>query len=247
MAALQKPEPSLLGIPVKLRLKIFETLFTDLIEDLPDNLFAVFEIYDCIYDHTANYVGRDGRRCRSGLTPILSTCKQIHTEALPVLFEHAEIVVSVTCANNQRRGDIRFPGSCRYFGYARHLKVNFLFDQPGIDWHPDRALDDYVRLLNKFLGVIENGRNLRSLQIYIDIDGETGRPSTDELVREATDVILNTLAALRLPGKSIQVYNGMSEFLLSEERLSLLLDAIKGVKMRCSPRDPLRPTWRKKD
>ncbi|KAI0008126.1 hypothetical protein F4779DRAFT_462957 [Xylariaceae sp. FL0662B] len=228
MAALQRPELSLIGIPLELRIKIFEHLFADLIEELSDNLFAAFQVYDNAYNYTASYM--ESHVGRTGLTPILYTCKQIHAEALSILCEQADIVVNVLGGdddpNDQERAAVRFPEGSRYLGFARNLKVNFLFDQPA---------DQYIRRLSRFLDVIQNGGNLRSLKIFIDV--------SSTIDRSAADHIMNTLGALKMPGKSVKVYLGqVDEAVLSDEQLTLLLDSIDGHKMRRGHNQP-GPTY----
>ena len=90
---LAKASPTLMGLPAELRVKIYAHLFDDLIEELSDNLFAVLQLYDHIYDYTAPYL--ESHVGRTGLTPILRTCKTIHEEALTVLCQRAEFVVNV--------------------------------------------------------------------------------------------------------------------------------------------------------
>ncbi|KAJ6568957.1 hypothetical protein B0H19DRAFT_1256648 [Mycena capillaripes] len=224
MASLQQDanyQPTLLGIPTELRIRIYEHLFTDLIEELSDNLFAVFSLYDHLYNYTSAYL--DSHVGRTELTPILRTNRQIHDEALSVLCEHAEFIIDVSGgddSDDEERAAIRLSeaGCQQVLAFARNLKVNI---QPESSGDADR----FIRRCVRFLDAIQNGANLRSLKLFVNAPGEM-------LGKESMERILDALAVLRTRGNSIQVYLGnVGEEQVSDERLTLLLDAINGDNM----------------
>jgi len=219
-------QPTLLGIPTELRIRIYEHLFTDLIEELSDNLFAVFSLYNHLYNYTSAYL--DSHVGRTELTPILQTNRQIHGEALSVLCEQAEFVIDVSGgddSDDEERAAIRLSeAAChQVLAFARNLKVNIQPDPCHDDssGNADRLIHRCVR----FLDAIQNGANLRSLKLFVNAPGEM-------LGKESMDRILDTLTVLRTRGNSIQVYLGnVGEEQVSDERLTLLLDAINGDNM----------------
>jgi hypothetical protein len=101
-------------LPVELRLRIYEHLYADLINELSDNLYGVFSLYDFMYDYTSasleSHVGT------TGLTTMLYTCKKVHDEALETLCNKAEFVVNVMGdddSDDEERIDIRFSEASR--------------------------------------------------------------------------------------------------------------------------------------
>lgn len=212
---------ALLKIPAELRLKIFRYLFTDLIDELSDNLFAVFQIYDHMYDYTGSYL--ESHVGRTGLTPILYTCKQIHDEALPILCELSEFVVNLggdDDSDDEERISVRLSQLTQHLRFARNLKLNLL---PKDDVTNER----FLRRLDGFLDAIHHGENLRSLKILINVDWHIG--SFNSISRESLDLVLAKLEALKTQGHCITIYLGkVSEEQISNERLTILLDTIGG-------------------
>lgn len=220
-----RPTPSLMGIPLEIRLKIYQHIYTDLIAELSDNLFGVFIFYDHLYDYTSanleSHVGKTGLT-----TPLLYVCKQMYQEALTVLYEQAEFVVSIMghedIKDNERAGvcfsdDGSGSTSSRHLDFVRHLKINL---EPVADPAQDEPEQTrFVERITKFLNLIHHGANLRSLEIHIPTSIGPG----------SVDGVLTALETIRLAGNSVKIYlDSISEEVLSEERLSLLLDAING-------------------
>ncbi|KAK3374821.1 hypothetical protein B0H63DRAFT_549100 [Podospora didyma] len=200
---------------------IYEELFRDLIDELSDSLFAAFTIYDNIYDYTASHM--ESHVGKTGLTPILRTCKQVHNEALSLLCEKAEFVVTIMDdedLQDKERSPIRFSAGSHHLGFARNLKVNFSLGRQAsnCDHFRDRIL--------RFLEMIDYGKNLPSLSIVLF---DFLPPCFDA---EEVDKILCCLGTLKTKGRSINVYLGnVNEVQLSDERYTLFLDAIDGNNM----------------
>ena len=217
IATARMQDPSLLGLPTELRLKIYSYLFDDLIEELSDNLFGVFWMYDHMYDYTSahmySHVGK------TGLTPILRTCKQIYPEALSVLCEKGNFLVNILGEEDsldEERSPKRFSDGSRHLALAKHLRVNF------IPWS-DESTDRFVGRIIKFLEVIQCGADLWSLEIRFDKD------IAQVVGAESWDRILTVLSALKLQVAVPNVYVGeISEEDLSDEKLALFMDSIGG-------------------
>ncbi len=220
--AQQPPESCsiLLSLPAELRLKIYEELFDDLIEDLSDNLFGVFQLYDNMYDYTANHL--ESHIGKTGLTPILFTCKQIYSEAIAVLCERSSFLVNVVAyddIDDEERSSIRFSDGSRRLAFARDLRVNFLLSD-------DDTVDRFVDRVTKFRDTIHQGADLRKLQIFLEVqpEAEMKPVSLESMFR-----VLQALAPLKTAGAPIEVYLGdVNEEGLSDDMFTSLVDAIKG-------------------
>ncbi len=207
--------PSLLSLPTEIRLHIYSYLFDDLIEELSDNLFGAFWLYDHMYDYTGVHL--DSHIGRTGLTPILRTCKQIYVEALSVLCERGNFLVNVLGEDDEldeERSSKRFSDGQRHLALVRRLRVNFV---PMSDGTNDR----FVARILRFLDLINHGRDLWSLEIRLDLD------NAQEVGTKSWHQILEALSGLRMPGALIDVYLGdISQEVLSEEQLTLFLETI---------------------
>jgi len=202
-------------IPLELRLEIYDRLLEDLIDELSDNLFAVYQFYDHVYDYTASYL--ESHVGKTGLTNFLLTNRQIYAEALPRLCDHAEFVVTVLGGEDERdeeRANFRFARGIRHLDLARKMKVNFAPAASGLGM--------FLSRVRQFLQMIQNGENLRCLEVIID-------PPTD-LDSQSLDQILTQLEVLRIvDGRPIHVYlREVTEEQLSNERFARFLDAING-------------------
>ncbi|KAI1367766.1 hypothetical protein F5Y08DRAFT_297542 [Xylaria arbuscula] len=202
-------------LPLELRLKVYEYFFADLISELSDNLFGVFALYDSLYDYTQasleSHVGK------TGLTTLLYTCKQVHDEAIRVLCSEAEFVLNIMGdedGDDKERDDFRLPEGNQLLKFARNLKVNL---EPLSDATNGRL----VRRIHRFLAIIDNGANLRTLKLRISGPNLTDSRTLDE--------ILSALSTLRTR-KRIEVAVGeVPEEILSDERLHRFVDAIDGI------------------
>ncbi|KAI1421400.1 hypothetical protein F5Y12DRAFT_767890 [Xylaria sp. FL1777] len=222
------PGSGLLGIlPLELRLQIYEHFYADLISELSDNLFGVFSLYEFLYDYTQpsleSHVGK------TGLTPLLCTCKQIRNEAIQVLCNEAEFVLNIMGdddGNDEERADFRFSEGNRLLECAKNLKVN-------LEPLSDETNERFVNRIQRFLEVIDHGVNLRSLKIRI-----SGLQLRDP---RSLDQILSALSTLQTAGNSIEVYLGeVADEVLSADRLDLFVDTINGINMGrgCHPLEP---------
>ncbi|KAI1349892.1 hypothetical protein F5Y01DRAFT_287929 [Xylaria sp. FL0043] len=209
---------TILDIPLELRFKIYEHFYADLISELSDNLFGVFSLYEALYDYTRSNL--ESHVGKTGLTALLYTCKQIHSEALQVLCNEAEFVLNIMGdddGNDEERADVRFSEGSRLLEFARNLKVN-------LDPFSDETTERFVNRIHRFLEAIGRGVNLRSLKIRISGTGLEDPRSLDQ--------ILSALSTLQTAGNRVEVYVGdVAEGMLSDERLCLFLDAINGIDM----------------
>lgn len=101
-------------LPVELRLKIYEYVYADLIDELSDYLFGVFGLYDSLYDYTRSSL--ESHVGKTGLTALLYTCKQVHDEALQVLCGEAEFILNIMGdhdSNDEERQEFRFSEASR--------------------------------------------------------------------------------------------------------------------------------------
>lgn len=213
------PASTLVGLPLELRIKIYQHIYTDLIAELSDNLFGVFIFYDNLYDYTSanleSHVGKTGLT-----TPLLYVCKQMYEEALSVLCEQAEFVVTIMGheddKDNERAG-VCFSRGSRHLDFVRHLKINL---QPIADPANDEPEQPrFVARIARFLELIQHGANLVSLKIHIPTSIGPG----------SVEGVLTALETIRTTGNSPKIYlDSISEEILSDERLTLLLDAING-------------------
>ncbi|KAI1267311.1 hypothetical protein F5Y18DRAFT_379841 [Xylariaceae sp. FL1019] len=212
-----KPNPNILEIlPAEVRIKIYECIFDDLIEELSDNLFGVFYLYDSLYDYTGSH--HQSHVGKSGLSLPLFTCKQMHDEAFKVLCEKAEFVVNLMGDDDEEdkeRVDVRLPPDTQILRYASHLKVN-------VEPEFDKTIDRFVARIERFLSMINDGTSLRSLTIRIE-SGKLASP-------ESMEKILEALTKLRKTRKNFQVCLGdVPEELLSAERFGELLTTLKAT------------------
>jgi hypothetical protein len=209
-------KPTFLTIPMEVRFRILGLFFDDLVEELSDNLFAVFQIYDHMYDYTASEM--ESHVGKTGLTAVLRVNKQLYGEALSVLCERAEFVISVVGDyddEDEEREDVRFSQNSRHLQFAKHLKINFF----PVD---DATNERFLSRVHSLLESIQYGANLRTLEIMFS------QPS-GQLSSFSMDHILTTLETLRTKGNSIKVYLGnLSEECLCDKRLSVFLSPIKG-------------------
>ncbi|KAJ4418838.1 hypothetical protein N0V82_005284 [Gnomoniopsis sp. IMI 355080] len=232
--ALAPSTPTLLGIPLELRMRIYEQIYADLIAELSDNLFGVFSFYDHLYDYTSAYL--DSHVGKTGLTtPLLYVCKQMYQEALSVLCEQAEFVVNIMGHDDSQDGEragIRFSDGSRHLDFVRNLKINL---QPMLasTLTTDPRQTRFVARIAKFLDLIQHGANLVSLQIHI----------SSSIGVASLEGVLSAVETVRTKGNSIKVYVGdVSEDVLTDERLTLLLDAINGDNMGRG-HSPLEPSY----
>lgn len=101
-------------LPVELRLKIYEYLYVDLIDELSDYLFGVFGLYDSLYDYTRSSL--ESHVGKTGLTALLYTCKKVHDEALQVLCGEVEFILNIMGdhdSNDEERQEFRFSEDSR--------------------------------------------------------------------------------------------------------------------------------------
>ncbi|KAI1344187.1 hypothetical protein F5Y15DRAFT_105728 [Xylariaceae sp. FL0016] len=205
-------------LPPEIRLNIFELLYADLISELSDNLFGVFQIYDCLYDYTASHlVSRVGK---THLSDILHVSRGIHNEALRVLCDQSEFVVNLVGrddSDDQERAAFRFSQGSKHLSFVRNLKVN-------VEPHSNSTADRFVGRISAFLDAIGHGAILRSLEIRISA-GDSEKVSSRSM-----DRILGALQALRTNGRRIKVYLGdVTEGQLSNERFGLFLKSLAGA------------------
>lgn len=85
-------EPTFLGIPPELRLMIYELLFQPIVRRHP---IVEYHLCDKTYEVTADASRVRGPRRLTGLNSILGTCKQVHREASPILYNHVTFIVSL--------------------------------------------------------------------------------------------------------------------------------------------------------
>ncbi|KAI0486764.1 hypothetical protein F4859DRAFT_466825 [Xylaria cf. heliscus] len=205
-------------LPVELRLKIYELVYADLINELSDNLFGVFSLYDFIYDYTRSSL--ESHIGKTGLTDLLYTCKKVHDEALEILCGHAEFVLNIMGdddGNDEERADFRFSKDSRFLEFAKSLKVN-------IEPLSDSTNERFLSRIHRFLEMINYGANVRSLSIRIN------GPNLNN--PESLNQVLLALSKLQITGNRIEVYLGeVTEELLSTENLDLFLKTIHGVNM----------------
>ncbi|KAI0444709.1 hypothetical protein F4803DRAFT_572698 [Xylaria telfairii] len=205
-------------LPVELRLKIYEFVYADLINELSDNLFGVFSLYDFLYDYTRSSL--ESHIGKTGLTGLLYTCKKVHDEALEVLCGQAEFVLNIMGdddGDDEERTEFRFSKGSRLLGFAKSLKIN-------LEPLSNATNARFVNRIHHFLEMINYGSNIRSLQIRI-----TGPNLTNP---ECLNQILLALSKLRTMGNRIDVYVGeLTEELLSAESFNLFLGTINGVNM----------------
>ncbi|KAI1828167.1 hypothetical protein F4861DRAFT_169433 [Xylaria intraflava] len=205
-------------LPLEIRLSIYEFVYADLINELSDNLFAVFSLYDFLYDYTrANLESHVGK---TGLTALLLTCKQVHDEAFEILCRETEFVLNLMGdrdGNDEEREEFRFSQDILWFKFAKNLKINL---EPLSDVTNER----FVNRIHRFVGAIDYGVNLRSLKIWL-----AGPYLQDP---QSVNHILLALSTLRTTGHPIEVYLGqVTEDVLSGERLGTFLDTINGIGM----------------
>ncbi|KAI1330348.1 hypothetical protein F5Y16DRAFT_362865 [Xylariaceae sp. FL0255] len=203
-------------LPLELRIKIYEYVYADLIEDLSDNLFGVFSMYDYLYDYTVSHL--ESHVGKTGLTALLSTCKEFHGEALETLCNDAELVLDLLGDDDnldEERANIRFSEDNKMLTFAKNLKLNV---EP--DW--DRTTNRFVSRIHRFLGVIDHGARLRSLKIRI-APGKSSNP-------KSFDKILSALGGMRTAGNAVEVSLGeVPEWLISPTRLEMFLEQVNGI------------------
>ncbi|KAH9885701.1 hypothetical protein F4778DRAFT_798899 [Xylariomycetidae sp. FL2044] len=202
-------------LPPELRFKIYEHLYADLIEELSDNLFAVFSLYEYLYNYTAHHL--ESHVGKTGLTGLLYTCKQIHNEALEALCNETEFVLDLLGYDDgldEERSKIRFSDNGRILSFVKKLKLN-------VEPHRDETTDRFVSRIRSFLAAINHGAQLRSLKIRI----KPGR-STDPV---SFDKILSALGTIRTAGRPAVVSMGeVSEQLISPERWLAFVEQTNG-------------------
>ncbi|KAH8894164.1 hypothetical protein GQ53DRAFT_90097 [Thozetella sp. PMI_491] len=210
------PQASLLGLPTELRLKIFAELYDALIEELPDNLFGVFQLYDSMYDYTASHL--EAHVGKTELTPVLSTCRQIHQEALTVLSEKATFLVNIMGDDDfddKERASMRFSDGNRRLAFATDLRVNLLPTD-------EATMDRFMDRMNSFLNAIGHGTRLRSLEVFLQAQAQGGEASVS-----AASIcrILEALASVKILSARVVVQLGeVDPEHVSDEQVALLLD-----------------------
>ncbi|KAF2969574.1 hypothetical protein GQX73_g4014 [Xylaria multiplex] len=203
-------------LPVELRLKIYEFLYDDLINELSDNLFGVFWLYDSLYDYTRSSL--ESHVGKTGLTTLLYTCKQVHNEALQILCNEAEFIVNIMGdddGDDEERAEFRFSKNSRLLEFAKNLKVN-------LEPLSDETNERFVKRIRRFLEAINHGMNLRSLKIRIS------GPKLEN--PQSLSYIFLALSTLKTAGNLIEVYLGeVTEDVLGPNRLGTFIGTINGV------------------
>ncbi|KAI0540860.1 hypothetical protein GGR58DRAFT_90672 [Xylaria digitata] len=203
-------------LPVELRLKVYEFLYGDLINELSDNLFGVFSLYDSLYDYTRSSL--ESHVGKTGLTPLLYTCKQVHNEALQVLCNEAEFVVNIMGdddGDDEERAEFRFSKDSQLLAFAKNLKVN-------LEPLSDETNERFVKRIRCFLEAINHGVNLRSLKIRIS------GPKLEN--PQSLSHILLALSTLKTAGNPIEVYLGeVTGDVLGPNHINTFIDTINGV------------------
>ncbi|KAI1108935.1 hypothetical protein F5Y14DRAFT_456537 [Nemania sp. NC0429] len=203
-------------LPVELRLKIYEYVYADLIDELSDHLFGVFVLYDSLYDYTRSSL--ESHVGKTGLTALLYTCKKVHDEALYILCGEAEFILNIMGdddSDDGERQEFRFSEDSRLLAFAKNLRVN-------LEPLSDETNERFVNRIHRFLRLINNGANLRSLQIRISCP-KLGDP-------ESLNGILLALSDLRTMGNRITVYIGdMAEEVISDDHLDSFILFTWGV------------------
>lgn len=205
-------------LPIELRLKIYDYFYADAISELSDNLFGVFWLYDSLYDYTSSYL--ESHVGKTGLTALLSTCKNIHGEALEALCNEAEIILNImgdNDSNDEEREKVRFSKGNRLLEFAKNLKVN-------MEPLSDETNERFIGRLRRFSELINQGVNLRSLKIRMTTWNLSNPQSFED--------ILSALSTLRTAGNPIEVYLGeMDEDMLNKDSLNSFLSKINGIYM----------------
>lgn len=109
-----------LHFPPELRLVIYEFLFSELSQR---KMPPILEYHLCTkaYEVTSRFQRMLGHPSIPVFTGILRTCRQVHNEALPLLYDHASLVAYLRPAGNE----LEFgPGVLRQLGLAKSLVVS---------------------------------------------------------------------------------------------------------------------------
>lgn len=223
-------QPTLLGIPAGIAIKIYDFLFTDIIDGLRDYLYVCFYIRGNTYDNTANFFSDIDKGGKTTLTPILRTCQQLYSEAFPMLCNRTEFVVTLGPVVDPSQLTCIMPH--QYLIHATALKLNLKIASPEReDVHTSSGPRDVYRCfltglshLKTFLTSIQNGNNLRWLDLFIDASDRT-------LKAYAIEAILVMIERrVRVKGKAgVRLYlDPYTESLVSKERMDRVLQAING-------------------
>lgn len=109
-----------LDFPPELRLVIYAFLFSELSRrELP----RVIEYHLCTkaYEVTSRFQRLLGHPSIPVFTGILRTCRRVHNEALPLLYEHAQLFTALRPAGNELELG---PGVLRQLGLVKSLVMN---------------------------------------------------------------------------------------------------------------------------
>lgn len=115
-----------LDFPPELRLVIYEFLFSEVSQR---KISSVVRYHLCTkaYEITSRFQRLLGHPSIPVFTGILRTCRQVHNEALPVLYDHATFVADLRPAGNK----LEFgPGALRQLGLVKSLEVNISMSFP---------------------------------------------------------------------------------------------------------------------
>ncbi|KAJ0108732.1 hypothetical protein J7T55_011222 [Diaporthe amygdali] len=219
-------QPTLLGIPAGIAIKIYDFLFTDIIDGLRDYLYVCFYIRGNTYDNTANFFSDIDKGGKTTLTPILRTCQQLYSEAFPMLCNRTEFVVTLGPVVDPSQLTCIMPH--QYLIHATALKLNLKIASP--------ERED----VHTSSGPRDNGNNLRWLDLFIDASDRT-------LKAYAIEAILVMIERrVRVKGKAgVRLYlDPYTESLVSKERMDQVLQAINGT-FAGIRKEPLGPSHAK--
>lgn len=109
-----------LDFPPELRLVIYEFLFSDLSQrEFPP--IVDYHLCTKAYEVTSRFERMLGHPSIPVFTGILRTCRLVHNEALPLLYDHAKLVADLRPAGNE----LEFgPGARRQLGLVKSLVMN---------------------------------------------------------------------------------------------------------------------------
>lgn len=84
-----------LSIPAELRLATYNHLFSDIAATLGPRLLVEYHICDKTHEVTTDINRFHGQVRTTELTPMFRTCRTIHEEAQPLLYDHIKFIVSL--------------------------------------------------------------------------------------------------------------------------------------------------------
>ncbi|KAK4507049.1 hypothetical protein PRZ48_000783 [Zasmidium cellare] len=155
---------SLLGLPAELRVLIFEEIFPP---HIIKNLFPQFLIHNRLHD--ISHRPPPKRRPPPKHISILLTSRQLHREALKVLYAHAQVDLTITPLLHPREDPIpiaRIDG-VRFLPHVRDLRLTIKLWKRCVG--PGVVIEALARAL-------DGGRGLRKLHVRIDWEDGVGWP-----------------------------------------------------------------------